>query len=177
MVAGALALAFGLAGAAAPVLADGGGGGGGSGDTVNCKEGMTYNKQKGICEHTSLLDDENLYEQGRALALAGHYENALEALMAVRNKDDANVLTYIGYATRKMGKVDEGIAWYRKALAIDPNNIHTHEYLGEGYVAAGRNDLADVELARLESLCGRSCEQFEALAAAIAGEPERWGGL
>jgi tetratricopeptide (TPR) repeat protein len=178
MIAGTFALALGLASGIAPVLADGGGGGGGgSGDTVNCREGMTYNKAKGICEQTSLLDDENLYEQGRALALAGYYENALEALMAVRNKDDANVLTYIGYATRKMGKVDEGIGWYQKALAIDPGNVHTHEYLGEGYVAAGRDDLAHVELAKLESLCGRSCEQYEALAAAIAGEPERWGGL
>jgi tetratricopeptide (TPR) repeat protein len=174
MVAGALALAFSLTDGIPPVLADGGGGG--SGDTVNCREGMTYNKKKGICENTSLLDDENLYEQGRALALAGYYENALEALTAVRNKDDANVLTYIGYATRKMGKLDEGIAWYHRALAIDPNNVHTHEYLGEGYVAAGRADLADVELARLESLCGRTCEQYQALAAAIAGEPERWGG-
>jgi hypothetical protein len=76
-----------------------------------------------------------------------------------------------------MGAVDEGIAWYHKALAIDPGNLYTHEYLGEGYVAAGRPDLAKIQLAKLETLCGTSCEQYEGLAAAIAGEPENWGGL
>jgi tetratricopeptide (TPR) repeat protein len=75
-----------------------------------------------------------------------------------------------------MGDVDEGIAYYHQALAIDPDNLDTREYLGEGYVAAGRTDLAEIELARLETLCGADCGQYEALAAAIAGEPEQWGG-
>jgi tetratricopeptide (TPR) repeat protein len=172
-LAGAFILGLSLA---APALAADAGQGG-SGDATQCKEGLTYNEQTKTCEKTSLLDDQQLYEQGRALALAGYYENALEALMAVRNKEDARVLTYIGYAKRKLGAVDEGIAWYHKALAIDPGNLYTHEYLGEGYVAAGRTDLAKVQLARLETLCGTGCEQYEGLAAAIAGEPESWGGL
>jgi tetratricopeptide (TPR) repeat protein len=145
-------------------------------DAPKCKEGTTYNEASKKCEQTSSLEDDALTRQGRALALAGHYENALEALMAVRNKDDATVLTYIGYATRKLGKVDEGIAWYRKALALDPGNLYTREYLGEGYVALGRIDLARQELARLEALCGRTCAQYEALSSAIAGEPQHWGG-
>jgi tetratricopeptide (TPR) repeat protein len=145
-------------------------------DPPKCEEGKTYNEQTQKCEQTGSLEDDMLIRQGRALALAGHYENALEALMAVRNKTDSTVLTYIGYATRKLGKVDEGIAWYHKALVIDPDNIYTHEYLGEGYVAAGRIDLAEQELAKLEALCGKGCEQYEALSAAIAGEPESWGG-
>ena len=150
-------------------------GGGNSGSTVNCRDGWTYNKKTKACEPPSLLEDEALIEQGRDLALAGHYENALNALMAVRDKDDATALTYIGYATRKMGKVDEGIDWYHKALAVEPDNLYTREYLGEGYVASGRIDLAEEQLAQLETLCGKACEQYEALAAAIAGEPERWG--
>lgn len=169
LMAGAFVFAASLAGsAAAPVF--------GAQDTPKCKEGLTYNEQTKTCEQTSSLEDDALTRQGRTLALNGHYENALEALMAVRNKNDATVLTYIGYATRKLGKVEEGIAWYHKALAIDPDNVHTREYLGEGYVAAGRTDLARQELARLEAICGKGCEQYEALAAAIAGEPEQWGG-
>jgi tetratricopeptide (TPR) repeat protein len=176
--AGAVIITLSFAGATAlPAFADGGGGGGGGGGgkpPVNCKQGYTY--KNGVCQQTSMLDDRTLTEQGRALALHGYYEGALEALMAVKNKNDAMVLTYIGYANRKLGKVDEGITWYHKALAIDPDNVHTHEYLGEGYVAAGRVDLAKRELAKLEALCGKGCEQYEALAAAIAGEPEQWGG-
>jgi tetratricopeptide (TPR) repeat protein len=173
LLAGTFVLGLSLAGVPA-LAADTGGGGS---NTKPCETGYTYNPKTDKCEQTSLLDDQQLYEQGRALALAGYYENALEALMAVRNKDDAGVLTYIGYAKRKMGEVDEGIGWYHKALAIEPDNLFTHEYLGEGYVAAGRTDLAKVELAKLETLCGTNCEQYEGLAAAIAGEPESWGGL
>jgi tetratricopeptide (TPR) repeat protein len=174
-LAGAFILGLSLAGA--PVLAADAGQGGGGSNTHPCKTGYTYNEQTNKCEQTSLLDDKQLYEQGHALALAGYYENALEALNAVRNKEDAGVLTYIGYAKRKMGEVDEGIGWYHKALALDPKNVFTHEYLGEGYVAAGRMDLAKVQLAKLETLCGTGCEQYRELSAAIAGEPESWGGL
>jgi tetratricopeptide (TPR) repeat protein len=148
----------------------------GGGSEVKCNEGMTYNKDKGVCEKTSMLDDHQLYEQGRALALAGHYENALEALNAVRNKKDAGVLTYLGYATRKMGDLDAGIAYYHQALAIDPNGLNTREYLGEGYVAAGKMELAQAQLVKLETLCGTTCEQYKGLQSAIAGEPESWGG-
>jgi tetratricopeptide (TPR) repeat protein len=148
----------------------------GMGDSSpKCKDGMTYNEQTKQCEKTSSLNDDTLTRQGRALALNGHHENALEALMAVRDKQNATVLTYIGYATRKLGKVEEGIDWYYKALALEPNNLNTHEYLGEGYVAIGKMDLAKQQLAKLETLCGKGCEQYEALASAIAGEPEHWG--
>ena len=60
----------------------------------------------------------------------------------VRDQQDDVVLTYIGYSKRKLGAVDEGIAYYHRALAINPDNVNTREYLGEGYVAMGRFDLA-----------------------------------
>ena len=79
------------------------------------------------------------------------------------------VLTMIGYSKRKLGHTDEGIAIYHQALAIDPNNVNTHEYLGEGYVAAGRVDLAKLELVKLQSLCGTGCEQYEDLNKVLHG--------
>jgi tetratricopeptide (TPR) repeat protein len=169
----ALTLSLGAAVSFSAFAADSGGGD----KAVSCKAGTTYNKKSGTCEKTSMLDDKTLTEQGRALALAGYYDNALEALMAVRDKHNSTVLTYIGYANRKMGNTNEGIDWYKKSLALDPNNPYTHEYLGEGYVSAGRMDLAQVQLAKLETICGKTCEQYEGLRAAIAGEPEHWGGL
>ena len=78
-----------------------------------------------------------------------------------------------GYATRKLGRWDEGMALYEKALALDPDNINTHEYKGEAFVVAGRMDQAKAELATLQRLCGTECEQYEDLAKAIeTGEPE-----
>jgi len=169
---GAVLVALSLAGATAPALAAGGGA---SGDTPKCKDGMVYDKPKGICvKADSGLDDKYLIDQGRAVALAGQYENALTILAAVNDKTDPILLTYLGYANRKLGRVDAGIAYYHQALAIDPGNLNTREYLGEGYVAAGRTDLAVAELNKLEALCGTGCDQYEQLELAIAGAPERW---
>ena len=79
------------------------------------------------------------------------------------------VLTMIGYSTRKLGDTEGGIAIYQQALAIDPNNVNTHEYLGEGYLVAGRVDLAKAELVTVQKLCGdTTCEQYQDLHGALA---------
>jgi tetratricopeptide (TPR) repeat protein len=169
-----------LAGAlASPVFASGGGSGGASGGTTppDCVaqngKGWAYSASQGKCVKVSTLDDKELYQQGRALALAGHYDSALDTLNAIRDKHDAMVLTMIGYSTRKLGHTAEGIAIYQQALAIDPTNVNTHEYLGEGYIVAGRIDLARVELATLHVLCGVGCEQYRDLNNALLGLPEQ----
>lgn len=150
-----------------------GGGNGGHAPTV-CREGFVYSEEQKICVRQQTMNDAELFEQGEALALAGHHETALDVLGAIRNKHDAMVLTMIGYATRKLGRVDEGIAIYHEALAIDPASLNTHEYLGEGYLAAGRLDLAEVQLTTLERLCGSDCDQYRTLERAIASEGGSW---
>lgn len=186
-----VAVAFSIASASAPAFAAGGGGGGGGGSTADqpvvckaplaydsdkqacapCKTGTVYDASKKMCvaKNSELLNDETLYKVGHDLALAGYYQDALDTLGAIRNKNDAMVLTMIGYSTRKLGHTDEGIAIYHQALAIDPNNVNTHEYLGEGYLASGRVDLAELELDTLQKLCGTTCEQYQDLQKALAG--------
>ena len=168
-----VALAVSIAGAAGPAFANSSGGSGGGGTTPVCKPGYVYDTNKQACvKASSGLDDEQLYQQGRALALGGHYEEALGALAAVQNQHDSKVLTMIGYSKRKLGNFDEGVAYYQQALAIDPGNADTREYLGEAYVETGRMDLAKAELANVQALCGTECEQYQDLAAAIAGQPD-----
>ena len=116
-----------------------------------------------------MLDDKDLYEQGHALAKAGHSEAALAALTTIEDQNDSMVLTMIGYSKRKMGNWNEGVAFYHKALAIDPNNPNTREYLGEAYLTNGRIDLAEAELAKIEAITGTESEQYQELAFAIAG--------
>ena len=165
---------------ASPVLASGGGGGGGGSNNttpVDCVAqngaGWAYSQSQGKCVKVSALDDKELYANGRALALAGYYTSALDTLNAVRDKHDSMVLTMIGYATRKLGHTAEGIAIYQEALAIDPNNVNTHEYLGEGYIVAGRVDLAKAELSTLQNLCGTGCKQYQDLNGALLGQPDQ----
>ena len=177
--AGLVALALSTAGAVGPAFAASGGGSnggssGGGASTPSCQPGYVYDSNRKTCVKATsgLFDDKQLYAQGRALALAGRYAEALGALTAVRNQNDSMVLTMIGYAKRKSGSFDEGMAYYRRALAIDPKNANTREYLGEAYVEKGRMDLAKAELANVEALCGTECEQYQDLAKAIAGQSD-----
>lgn len=135
-----------------------------------CKKGEVWDKKKDKCVkvQSGLLPDEELYQQGRALAKLAQYDWALEVLSAVQNKDDPRVLNYMGYSNRKAGRLDIGITYYRQALAIDPNFNLAREYLGEGYVAAGRIDLAKAELGEIANRCGFTCEEYKDLAEAIA---------
>jgi hypothetical protein len=151
--------------------AGGGNNGGGVGTlgTV-CRKGFVFDQRSSSCVRAGagLVPDDELYTQGRALALAGYYEEALPILEAIQRTDDAMVFTMLGYTTRRLGHWDEGMAIYQKALSIDPNNVNTHEYIGEGYVSVGRFDLARVELGKVAASCGGTdCVQYEALAKAI----------
>jgi tetratricopeptide (TPR) repeat protein len=163
-------------GFAAPALAAGGGersnggngGNGGNNAQPNCPAG--YVSKNGSCVRADrgVLPDEELYRQGRALALAHYYAEALPILMAINRTDDSMVFTMQGFAMRKLGHYQEGLALYDKALAIDPNNINTHEYMGEYYVEVGDLGRARIELAKVERICGGTgCDQYEDLAEAI----------
>jgi tetratricopeptide (TPR) repeat protein len=168
---GLLALGVILSSTTAFAISGGGSGSNASG-TPTCKHGTVYSAAKHECVKSGAgLDDKDLYKQGRDLALAGRYDEALTALNAVKSPDSMTY-TMIGYATRKLGKYDEGLAFYQKALALDPNNANTHEYLGEAYAEKGKLDLAKAELVKVSAVCGTTCEQYQDLAKAIAGEPD-----
>ena len=141
---------------------------------VPCADGTVYDASTKTCvaRSSSRIDDRDLYLHGRELALDGRYQDALDVFGTIADKNDAMLLTMIGYATRKLGNTEEGIAIYHQALAIDPDNLNTHEYLGEGYLAAGRVDLAEAELDTLARLCGGThCEQYQDLEKAMLGQP------
>ena len=135
-----------------------------------CQKGEVWDKTKNKCvkAQSGLLPDEELFQQGRALAKLGQYDWAIQVLSLIQNQQDPRVLNYLGYSNRKAGRLDIGVIYYRQALAIDPNYNLAREYLGEGYVAAGRIDLAKVQLAEIANRCGTTCEEFKDLSAAIA---------
>jgi tetratricopeptide (TPR) repeat protein len=155
---------------AGPALAAGGGG---NTTTTNpatkCKKGEVWDNTKNKCVKatSSVLPDEELYQQGRLLAKSGEYDWALEVLASVQDQNDPRVLNYIGYSNRKAGRLDAGISYYQKALAINPDFVLAREYLGEGYVAGGKLDLAKNQLAEIEKRCGTTCEEYVDLAAEI----------
>ncbi len=152
----------------APALAAGGGGGGS--DTPTCPAGKTYSKQKQMCvdSQSSILDDQDLTNYAYALAHEGRYQEALDTLDRLQDPNTAVALNYRGYATRKLGRVEEGIGYYLQSVALDPEYTLVREYLGEAYVIEGRLDLAKGQLAEIEKRCGTTCEPYGDLAEAIA---------
>jgi tetratricopeptide (TPR) repeat protein len=135
------------------------------GKAKKCPEGTAWSKQQGKCvpQKSGLLSDEDLAQAGRSLALDGKYEEAIKVLGLASNKSDPAVLTYLGYCHRKLGDVDLGISLYKKALDVDPDNVDTREYLGEGYVSKGELDLAWLELREIEKRCGTACKEYQTL--------------
>jgi tetratricopeptide (TPR) repeat protein len=75
-----------------------------------------------------------------------------------------DVLNYMGFASRKLGRLDDALAYYGEALAIDPNHLGANEYLGELYIQMGDLGRARRQLARLDDLCAYGCAQREELA-------------
>jgi tetratricopeptide (TPR) repeat protein len=83
-----------------------------------------------------------------------------------------DVLNYMGFASRKLGRLDDALTYYGEALAIDPNHLGANEYLGELYIQMGDLGRARRQLARLDNLCAYGCTQREELARWIATASE-----
>ncbi len=110
--------------------------------------------------------DAELFYAGYWLARNGRYREALDMLNRAEVKN-ARVLTYIGFATRKLGRLDEAFGHYQKALALDPANAIARSYLGEAHLARDDVASAESELQRVEALCGSSCAAYRELAGHI----------
>ena len=116
-----------------------------------------------MASNTALMNNEDLYAVGYSLAKAGDYQGALQFLNAGTDKKDPRFLTMIGYSTRKLGKVDEGMSFYMQALAIDPNSVTTREYLGDAYLQKKDLPSAKAQLAEIQARCGATCESYTEL--------------
>jgi tetratricopeptide (TPR) repeat protein len=105
------------------------------------------------------MADEELFYAGYWLAKNGQYEKAL-GYLTLAAKPDERVLTYIGFATRKLGRVDEALPIYQKALAVNPDYAVARAYLGEAYLTKGQPEQARVQLSEIERRCGATCAPY-----------------
>jgi tetratricopeptide (TPR) repeat protein len=191
-----LALGLGLAAPAAKAAGGGSGGGGGGGgdasaapggssggammdkkagamkktDLTTCAPGQVWDRKTHKCleRHSGVLPDSELTEYAYSLAKADRYQEAIDVLDMLGNSNTPRALNYRGYATRKLGRTEEGVGYYLKSVALDPNYPQVREYLGEAYVIQGKYDMAKDQLATIEKLCGsKDCEYYEDLADAL----------
>jgi Flp pilus assembly protein TadD len=71
------------------------------------------------------------------LAKDNRHEEALALLDTLKDPNTAKALNYRGYATRKLGRTDEGIGYYLQSVKLDLQYAKVREYLGEAYVVTG----------------------------------------
>ena len=90
------------------------------------------------------------------------YSKALIKLeKAYKNdKNNPDILNYLGFTLRKTGKLEEAEKYYLAGLKIKPDHNGINEYLGELYVKTGRLDLAKERLAVLKNC---NCEEYSEL--------------
>lgn len=138
---------------------------------AHCKKGQVALKKHGKMKcgtaKAELVPDTELYTQGWQLAKAGEYDWAIEVLSAVKDQNNPDVLNMLGYSNRKAGRIELGISYYDQALKLKPDFVRAREYLGEGYVAAGKLDLAKVQLGEIQKICGTNCEEYQDLSKVI----------
>jgi Flp pilus assembly protein TadD len=110
-----------------------------------------------------------LYYQAVAQINEGRYEAALQTLdrAALVLGAHPDILTYQGFANRKLARFAVAEGYYTRALALAPNHVGALEYYGELKVERGDLAGARVHLAKLERLCRFGCYEAEELRAWI----------
>lgn len=119
----------------------------------------------------SMKEGDAAYLAASGLINEGKYEEALGSLRAagVALGPHPDVLTYIGFANRKLHNYDVAISYYSAALKLDPAHRGANEYLGEYFVETGHMAKAKQQLVTLEKICKFGCEEAEELRRWIDG--------
>jgi hypothetical protein len=111
----------------------------------------------------------NSFGAARALILNGKYEDAIAVLLALGYDDHPDIAASIGFASAKLGRLDDAKHWYEKALTADPNHLLALGNYGLLRVQQGDVARARADLEKIKTLCGGdACREYRELAAAIA---------
>jgi tetratricopeptide (TPR) repeat protein len=131
------------------------GAGGDSGGETS--ETALYDQAVKFVKKAGKLEKKDNAERAKKL-----YSQAFEKLEKAYSADKNNpdILNYMGYTSRKVGNFDEAEKFYLKGLSLKPNHNGINEYLGELYVQTNRIDLANERLAVLKNC---NCEEYQEL--------------
>ena len=114
-----------------------------------------------------------LIAEGRSALDAGDTQKAIDAFEAALAVDPgySPIFINLAEASRQDGLQTKAIGYYRQVLAKDADNFAALSGEGEALVELGAVDRAEVNLAKLESLCGEGCEATRSLSQTIAAAP------
>ena len=139
------------------VFAAGGGGdsssSSGSSISISSSE-SNYKSAVNLIKRAGKLEVKDKKERAEKL-----YSQAFKKLSKAlkTDKNNPDILNYMGFTSRKVGNFSEAEDYYLKGLAIDPKHNGINEYLGELYVQTNRIDKANE---RLEVLKNCNCKEY-----------------
>tara|TARA_B100001094_G_C17799982_1_gene608617 strand:+ start:201 stop:704 length:504 start_codon:yes stop_codon:yes gene_type:complete len=101
------------------------------------------------------------------------YQKAYDRLIIANNDvpNNPDILNYLGFTSRKLGKFENAEIYYLLGLEIDPKHFGINEYLGELYVNTKRLDKAKE---RLNVLKDCNCKEYAQLKEAIEQGSSRY---
>jgi len=105
------------------------------------------------------------YLDAVALINEGRFEAAIDSLHKARTSFGAHpdVLTYLGFANRKLKRFEVAESYYRQALTVAPAHKGATEYYGELMVERGDLVGARTMLAKLDRDCAFGCAEADEL--------------
>jgi len=91
-------------------------------------------------------------EAGKGKNAEKKFRKALESAQEAVALDDkyAEAWNAVGYSSRKLGKYDDALKAYGRALDLKPDYAAAREYLGEAYLELGQLDKAKDQLVMLD---------------------------
>jgi tetratricopeptide (TPR) repeat protein len=109
------------------------------------------------------------FAYARQLVVNGHFQAGITALRALNRDDQPDIAAYIGFANRRLERIDEAKAWYERALAADPDHKLTLSFYGMLRAEQGDLQAAQADLVRIGRLCGNTqCNEYQSLQGVIA---------
>ena len=115
---------------------------------------------------------DHAYLDAVSLINEGKYEQAITSLNLAKASFGAHpdILTYLGFANRKLGRYDVAMSYYRQALVAAPQHKGATEYYGELMVERGDLPGAKAMLAKLDNWCTFGCAEADELRRWIAAK-------
>ena len=113
--------------------------------------------QKKLVKKAGKLEKKEKIDKAKKL-----YSQAFKKLEKAYSSEKKNpdILNYMGYTSRKIGKFEQAEKFYLTGLSIKPDHNGINEYLGELYVQTNRLDKANE---RLDVLKNCKCQEYKEL--------------
>jgi tetratricopeptide (TPR) repeat protein len=145
--------------------------------STKCKKTEVYDKKEKKCVEVKktgmneILGDDALYEAARELAYFDRADDAVVLLSQMSDQNQPRVQNYLGFANRKLGRMDAAMMHYQAALRLDPDYVLARSYMGVGLMESGNIGSARIELAQIHMRAGTDNRAYRLLSEALDGKP------